>query len=129
MTVGSWEPDSPKKEISMEAVIAAVDTISLEAFPKEPSDSILSLQSYSKSTKEDWSEFSEQLTSEQLKSLCRFFTLAESHWQDWEGGDKNPVIWIVKILKKRGDFPDKELTMWIKNNTDNRFLPYGNALG
>ena len=40
----------------------------------------------------------------------------------------SPVIWLCRELKKRGAFPDPELIQWIKENTDNKFLPYGNLL-
>ena len=45
----------------------------------------------------------------------------------WEAGKKNPVIYLVRILKDRDGF-DPELRKWIKTNTDNRYLPYGSAL-
>ena len=37
------------------------------------------------------------------------------------------MIPLVRELKRRGAYP-AELTAWIKANTDNRFLPYGNLM-
>jgi hypothetical protein len=62
-----------------------------------------------------------------LEALIRFFTLAEMQLPGWRGGNKSPVIALVKMLQKRDAFP-QELRKWIKANTDNRFLPYGSAL-
>lgn len=78
--------------------------------------------------KEDWFKVSEELELHTLVHLVRFFTLAEVQLTGWEAGSKSPVIWLCRELKKRGAFPDPELIQWIKENTDNKFLPYGNLL-
>lgn len=129
MTVGSWEPSSSRKSIPLDALKHALAFTDEHSFPSEPPEQLLSLQTFVKVSQASWQDILSSFTSEQLKQLCRFFTLAEKNWSDWFGGDKNPVIWFCKELKLRGDFPDKDLTMWIKQNTDNRFLPYGNVLG
>ena len=67
------------------------------------------------------------LSDDVLADLIRFFTLAEMQLPGWEAGKKNPVIYLVRILKDRDGF-DPELRKWIKTNTDNRYLPYGSAL-
>ena len=69
----------------------------------------------------------ENLSEDVLADVIRFFTLAEMQLAGWEAGKKNPVIYLVKILKDRDAF-DSELRKWIKANTDNRYLPYGSAL-
>lgn len=69
----------------------------------------------------------ENLSDEVLVDVIHFFTLAEMQLPGWEAGNKNPVIYLVKVLKDRGAF-DPELRRWIKANTDNRYLPYGSAL-
>lgn len=129
MTIGSWEPNAAPTTIPIAAVEAAIGLMQYADFPSDAPAAVTPLKAFAKSSAEVWQETFATLSSEELKILARFFTLAEATWADWFGGDKNPVIWICKALKKRGDFPDKDLTMWIKQNTDNRFLPYGNALG
>ncbi|HAK50384.1 MAG TPA: hypothetical protein DCM54_00550 [Gammaproteobacteria bacterium] len=69
----------------------------------------------------------ENVSDEVLVDVIHFFTLAEMQLPGWEAGNKNPVIYLVKVLKDRGAF-DAELRKWIKANTDNRYLPYGSAL-
>ncbi len=59
--------------------------------------------------------------------LIKFFTLAEMTYSEWKAGKKSPVIYLVKILKGRAVFCN-ELRKWIKNNSDNRYLPYGSVL-
>ena len=72
-------------------------------------------------------ESAEDLSSDDLIALVRFFTLVEQHVSGWEAGKKSPVIPLVKILKTRDEF-SADLRKWIKSNTDNRYLPYGSAL-
>lgn len=129
MTVGSWEPNSENKTISEQALREAQEYTSPETFPATPPESIETLQPFMAVPQSGWSDAMKAFNSDQLKSLCRFFTLAEDRWPEWFGGDQNPVIWICKELKTRGDFPDKDLTAWIKQHSRNRFLPYGNVLG
>ncbi len=74
----------------------------------------------------DWRQAGEGLSSAELTALVRFFTLAE-RLPGWESGPKSPVIVLAAVLKARGDYPP-ELTAWIKENTDNRFLPYGSLM-
>lgn len=72
-------------------------------------------------------ESAEDLSSDDLIALVRFFTLVEQNVSGWEAGKKSPVIPLVKILKSRDEF-SADLRKWVKANTDNRYLPYGSAL-
>jgi hypothetical protein len=75
----------------------------------------------------DWSTAAESCSDAEVIALLRLLTLAESRLSGWEAGDCSPVIPLVALLKRRGSYP-AELTAWIKANSDNRFLPYGNLL-
>ena len=75
----------------------------------------------------EWRVAVEPLSDEQIESLVRFFTLAEERISGWEAGDKSPVVPLVKVLKARDSY-DSSLTVWIKANTSNRFLPRGNLM-
>lgn len=72
-------------------------------------------------------EIARALDSESAISLVRLFTLLEDQVSGWEAGNKSPVIWLVKVLKERGDL-EADLRKWIKSNTKNRYLPHGSAL-
>lgn len=128
--IGSWDPNSAQSQELPEAALqSAVKMAEGKALPDAPTDAVKPLQPLMSVSQSVWSEHLTTLESSDLKALCRFFTLAEDQWPDWFGGDRNPVIWICKELKSRGEFPDKDLTAWIKQHSQNRFLPYGNVLG
>ena len=129
MTVGSWEPGSDLPTVPSDAVQQALTLTDADDFPAAAPESVQPLQPFMTVSESDWHEAIAARNSDDLKQLCRFFTLAEDRWPDWFAGDRNPVIWICRELKQRGDFPDKALTVWIKQHTQNRFLPYGNILG
>lgn len=77
--------------------------------------------------KEPWFEASKALTDNQLQHLMRFFTVAE-RLPGWEAQGKSPVIWLGKVLKKRGVGINRDLVLWIKANSDNQYLPHGPLL-
>lgn len=129
MTIGSWDPAASHNEISKTALTFALTLNDSENFPEQAPSEVEKLQPFMKVSKDLWEIAVGDMTSDELKTLCKFFTLAEQNWNDWFAGDKNPVIWICKILKTRNEFPDKELTSWIKKHTENRYLPYGNLFG
>ena len=75
-----------------------------------------------------WQQPLHDLDNETLAQLIRFFTVAEQQLPEWHGGDQSPVIWISRSLKKRGAPLSREQVLWIKANSDNRFLPNGPIL-
>ncbi len=75
----------------------------------------------------DWARAGQELPDEDVVSLIRLFTLAESNLPGWESGAKSPVVPLAALLRQRDAYP-KGLTAWIKANTDNRFLPYGSLM-
>ena len=78
--------------------------------------------------KDPWLKAAPALSDQQLINLVRFFTVAEMQLSGWEAENLSPVIWLCRTLKSRGLFPDKALTAWIKANSSNKFIPYGNLL-
>jgi hypothetical protein len=77
-----------------------------------------------KQDKESWFEVADSFSDDELVHLMRFFTKAEQ-LPGWEAGDTSPVIWLGKMLKKRGTGIDRELALWIKANSNNQYLPHG----
>lgn len=75
---------------------------------------------------EAWQK-AEELDTDELTALVRFFTLAEMRFAGWQAGKTSPVIAFARLLRARGAF-SKELRLWIKANSDNRYLPYGSVL-
>lgn len=134
--IGSWDPNQEKenadKPIDRQALTkfislsesALLDTLNQQLTPEE----IEQHRYLMKRHKDEWASIAENFSNEQLIHLVRFFTLAEAQLAGWEAGSLSPVIWLCRALKKRGAFPDHDLIQWIKDNTDNKFLPYGNIL-
>lgn len=71
-----------------------------------------------------WMEAAENRTDDDLRHLIRFFAVAEN-LPGWEAGAKSPVIPLAKALRKRGARLDKAFLQWLREVSDNRFLPYG----
>ena len=67
-------------------------------------------------------------SDEHLIALIRFFTVVEMQLPNWVGGAKSPVISINKVLRSRGQKLDRDMLLWIKANSDNRFIPNGSPL-
>lgn len=75
----------------------------------------------------DWAAAAATLVDADLHALIRVFAKGEKEVPGWEAGAKSPVILLVRELKKRGTYPS-ELTIWIKANSENRFLPHGSLM-
>ena len=75
-----------------------------------------------------WQNALSDYSEAQLIALIQFFTIVEMALSEWVAGAKSPVISINKILKSRGHKLDREMLMWIKQNSDNRFIPNGSPL-
>lgn len=71
-----------------------------------------------------WRAAAEPLPQADLLHLIRFFAVAEN-LPGWEAGANSPVIPLAKVLRKRGERLDKALLQWLRQVSDNRYLPYG----
>ena len=133
MAIGVWEPgkkQEPAQEVELQQLqrfirIARDDRLGELDTALDPDDlrrgaALMKLEQAS------WS-VAQELSSEELELLIRFFTRAEMDLPGWEGGKQSPVIWLVRILRER-DLFTAELRRWIKANSDNRYLPYGSVL-
>ena len=132
-SVDTWEPQAnpSPSEIDPAALTLFIDAITQADEPLSadalPAGELQSFQYMITLHKDLWAQAATQLPDDAIIALVHFFTLIEAH-PGWEAGSKSPVVWLCRELKRRGLFPDKELIQWIKSNTDNKFLPYGNPL-
>lgn len=133
MTVGAWDPaqaDAATDFTLNPEVLAAFIALS-ESQQLDDLNSVLDSDTKTRQAplmklpKERWLEAAAAFSNEQLVHLVRFFTLAEMQLSGWEAGADSPVIGLVKALRLRKSPPDKDLLMWIKAHSDNRFLPNG----
>ena len=129
MSVETWEPASPVRLTSqvVSEFLAAATQLSEPEFALS-AESVGRLAAYARqSPTADWTAAAEDLQEMELISLIRLFTLGEARFAAWESGSKAPVIPLAGVLRTRDAYP-ADLTKWIKNNTENRFLPYGSLL-
>lgn len=133
MSIGEWSPDRSAgnavaidieflrvlERLASKSDLSDISAL-LDASQISQGAVLMTLDPASWKCVRDWEDDS-------LEALIRFFTLAEMQLPGWRGGNKSPVIALVKLLKNRDAFPT-ELRRWIKANTDNRFLPHGSAL-
>lgn len=135
MSLGNWDPatDQAKHSVTIEAAmlkrfISISQQDLLEQLDSQLSSQELQLQAdIMQLDKDIWTSLAQSFSDDELMHLMRFFTVAEK-LSGWEAGANSPVIWLGKVLKKRGTGINRELTLWIKANSDNQFIPHGALL-
>lgn len=138
MSVESWNPNqaaAPKTQ-DTEQTIPLLKRFSSLAANTEKLDSLatnLSEQEQQQNhlmnwEQEQWPPILKDFSDDELIQLIKFFTLIEMQLSGWQAGHKSPVIAINRELKKRGERLDKELLIWIRENSNNRFIPNGAIL-
>jgi len=132
---GSWSPDQGQQDDKPSIPVKRLENLlqlcgqePLQSLPKLESSLIDSEAELMRMHKDSWLASAKQLTDAQIVQLIRFFTLAEEMLPGWEAGPRSPVIWLCRVLKSRGLFPDSALIEWIRGHSSNKFLPYGNIL-
>lgn len=133
MSVGAWTPDSQASDVQIEAdflkrAIALAEggeeqLTSLSAHISEAE--VQNMAPIMRAEKDDWVKAASHYSSDELLALIRFFTLAEMQLPGWEAGDKSPVIWLNKIRRQQGEKLDRDTLLWMRENSDNRFIPNG----
>ncbi|MEH6588813.1 MAG: hypothetical protein V7746_01080 [Halioglobus sp.] len=132
MSIGSWDPaaEAASQHINIDAAtlarfIALSKNAQLDHLSEHlAGDESQTLSGLMQLESAPWLEAAEDLSSEEVEHLIRFFAVAEN-LPGWEAGEKSPVIPLAKILRKRGAKLDKSLLQWLRTVNDNRYLPYG----
>ena len=125
--VGSWEPDAPElSDVHRKILGVAIEALDQPqlGLSAEQQDSI---RQAVRASAESWRDFAQEQSSAEITNWIRALTRAEMTLSGFELGARSPVIALVRLLKRRREYPD-DLTEWVKANTDNRFLPYGSLL-
>ncbi len=132
MTIGSWDPNaSQEQSFAIKAdVLQQFIHISASGEPLDiksalSNDDIATQAPIMRLDMASWQQATEQLSNQDLVGLIKFFTLAEEQLTGWEGQERSPVIYINKVLKNRKSPLTKEMLLWIRANSQNRFLPNG----
>ncbi|MBB5212908.1 hypothetical protein [Microbulbifer hydrolyticus] len=141
MSVGAWEPDNQasndqsRTEIDRAVLQRIIDAVSEASGESNDIESAPDLKSFAQDLQSanwlaglpatQWLEEAPNWNSTQVWALIRFFTLAEMQLQDWQGGAESPVIPLAKSLRQRKMPLQREQLLWIRQHSDNRYLPYG----
>ncbi len=73
-----------------------------------------------------WAQSALTLENNELIGLIQILTIIEQA-KDLDLSDKSPVIPLFKALRKKIGI-DKELVQWVKEHSDNKYLPFGPLL-
>jgi hypothetical protein len=132
MALGTWDPkiDSDSSELLLTSTLlnrligyACEDTLmQLEQLLSEEDKQRLA--GLMKVEHASWRAAAEPLPDADLLHLIRFFAVAEN-LPGWEAGAGSPVIPLAKVLRQRGARLDNTLLQWLRQVSDNRYLPYG----
>jgi hypothetical protein len=132
MALGTWDPNiaSTSSELSLDiGLLNRLITYDREDTLPEL-EQLLSdedkqrLAGLMKIDHNSWRTAAETLPDTDLIHLIRFFAVAEN-LAGWEAGADSPVIPLAKLLRQRGARLDKTLLQWLREVSDNRYLPYG----
>lgn len=135
MSIGDWDPStqSSTSRVTLEPALlrrlvdlGSEDT--LAELESSMSDEDKAQHAIMQAAPTAWEQALVDYSDDELLALIRFFTVAEMKLPQWEGGAQSPVISINRILKGRGNKLDKDMLLWIKANSDNRFIPNGSPL-
>ncbi len=132
MSIESWDPATEAKAHTLTlkpSVLARLIAYSaedqLEQLSKQiTGDELQVLAGLMKVEHEAWQKAAQGLTDDELLNLIRFFAVAEN-LPGWEAQEKSPVIPLAKALRNRGVKLEKSLLQWLRQVSNNRFLPYG----
>ena len=135
MSTGTWDPSSNASKLDISIDPALIQRFLLLAENNQLNDLAAQISEQDRSQfgimqadLAQWKDALNDYNEAQLIALIRFFTLVEMALPEWAAGAKSPVISINKILKSRGLKLEKEILLWIKQNSDNRFIPNGSPL-
>ena len=120
MSVDSWQPTPATPSISGEHIERLLNVASQST---DLTPDLEWIQPFAQLDKNIWTEAASDLEPSELTRLIKLFTLCETQG-NWGLGDKSSVIPLFKLLKKRIGI-DRELVQWVKQHTDNKFLPFG----
>ena len=134
MAVETWDPGGTRKGLTAERLARLLEAAGRLDEPRfgldaETAGELAPLARHRAAAGSgvDWAEAGNKLNDGEVIALIRLFTLAETALSGWEAGDASPVIPLTALLKRRGTCPP-DLTAWIRANSENRFLPYGNLM-
>lgn len=133
MSVNSWDPEIAEN-LSGYQLDANYILQLTEQFKASSQTSVLDYfsgqeqQQHSammKQSREQWLNTVQNFDDSQITALIKLLTLAEMEMSAWEAGEHSPVIYLTKFLRQQGRPIERDLLLWIKSTSNNRYLPNG----
>lgn len=128
MSIGAWEPakkTAARQKIHREILEKAIAAVQNSALTPDLNTEIRTASYLAGLPAQQWLEESAAWDDAQLWQLIQFFTLAEMQLPEWHAGVESPVIPLAKALRQRKMPLNKAQLQWIKQHSNNRYLPYG----
>lgn len=125
MSVDAWQPVPQVTSID-EATLARLVSVASEVTDADLTTDLSWIQPFAQMNHAAWAAALEKVNTQDMVSLIKLFTIAE-RTAGWDLGEKSAVIPVFKRLRKEMGI-DRELVQWVKDHTDNKFLPFGPLL-
>lgn len=134
MPIGEWQPENSDQQTTIDAEkLQALIAISqrgqlLQLADELGEDEQQWLAFAMHAVRDIWLESAGELNSDELVHLMKALAIAEMNIAGCSVGEKSPVIYLNRLLKQRGESLEREDLLWIKQHSNNRFLPNGPVL-
>jgi glycerol-3-phosphate O-acyltransferase len=134
MPIGEWQPDSSNQQTAidtakLEALIAISHQGQLLELANQLGDSEQQWLAHAMHARRDsWLQAAGDMSSDDLIHLMKALAIAEMNIAGCTVGEKSPVIYLNRLLKQRGAALCRQDLLWIKQHSNNRFLPNGPVL-
>ncbi len=131
MPVDEWipEPSAPPSVIDNAKLQALVDISRRDSLHQLTQELVESEQQWLafaiNADRKSWLEAAGELGNDDLVHLMKALAMAEMQVTGCTAGAKSPVIYLNSLLKQRGSSLSHEDLRWLKQNSNNRFLPNG----
>ncbi len=124
--VQEWSPSPNKLDATHARVLSELSEIlELETLNVSAQQAGI-LESALSCPAEAWIDFAQDYSDQELVGWIKALTLWEAYHEAMNLGAKSPVIPLARVLRQRGSYSNS-VTRWIRQHSDNRFLPYGSV--
>ncbi len=134
MAVGEWQPGAARpaatiepQQLAMLISISQLDTLQQLAEQLDPTQQQW-LGAVMHCGDDAWSRAAGDCDQAELVHLIKTLVIAEMQIPGCSVGAKSPVIALHRLLKQRGEKLSQDDLAWIKQHSDNRFIPNGPVL-
>lgn len=128
MSIESWQPVQASTTIDNDAkqnLLAQAEQFTQSEYDVASltADQLSSVAQLMQAKKEAWVELAANLSDSELEQCIRILTIVEEK-QNLGLAERSPVIVLFKQYKKLAGI-NRELVKWVKENNENKFLPFG----